>query len=265
MGNNSTSQKNVTFLTLNVLFKYDETRYTNIISLVLKSKFMLVAFQEVTPEFCQLLKANKQLMNLYEICCTTTRHDTALLVLNNLKPNFTQVPVKDRKEATDGKVPSLRNITIVEVKYGTKTLACATAHLESIFFTEEATSIKAKQITQITDILNSLKADHSFIMGDCNLTGNDFLELENVAIKDNSLTDLWLKLHPTNEDQRTEDWRKNHCTWDGANNSMVTYNEFHRPDRVLLLKNIDGISIERVIGNPCFSDHYGLSGVLKLV
>jgi len=265
----ATKVNEITFLTLNVLFQKDETRYMNIINFIVESKFMVVGLQEVTPFFHDMLTSNAKMTRLYDICYSPGRHDTALLILHLFKPKFTQVPLLHRINQDNGTSPSLRNITIGEIEIEKKKIGCATAHLESKFFTEKSTIAKCNQLKQLSEIMTNLNLDHSFVMGDMNLTGaatvDNFLQMENDGIQESGFIDMWLKLHLTDENQNTEDWRQNHCTWDCENNPLVPYREFHRPDRVFLMKNVSPHSIERVKGEPVYSDHYGLRGIIKLI
>jgi endonuclease/exonuclease/phosphatase family metal-dependent hydrolase len=239
---------------------------------------VFVGLQEVTTKFLTMLKERMfsasvgvsltllEVSDVYDISCVTSYHDSALLILKKYNPSFHLHTVVARRKGTT----STRTINIGVIEFEQMRIACATVHLESIFFTEEAITIKSQQLRQMADALESLKADGCFCMGDMNLTGknrvNDYLDREIQAIADCGFVDLWLKLHPTNEDQYSDDWKENHCTWDGANNKLVKYpNEFHRPDRLFLKKGLYGVAIERVIGNPVYSDHYGLEGLLSIV
>lgn len=294
----------LTFLTLNVLYRL-ESRYPRIIDMIAQCNATIVGLQEVTSVFHAILVASPAIQALYDVCFQLpvgSNNDTALLVKKEYSARFFQQPLFPRYHA-DGP-PAVRNATCATLSIAGQMLACATVHIESKFFNAEVTEIKCHQLYNVSQSLASTGAGHVLIMGDCNLTGDHLLQMENKGIQDAGLIDMWLSLHPTDEvhhsetlshisrlpslvytryilnlhiflvfyrvsddgqDQTSADWKDNHCTWDSARNPLVSYQgEFHRPDRVLLGPTLAPGSITRECGVPPYSDHYGLSGFVYL-
>lgn len=143
-------------------------------------------------------------------------------------------------------------------------IAVASVHLDSVFFSKNATDFKVAQLKQVCNKLNAIKPDCMLIAGDMNFTSGDQLENENAAIKSLGLSDLWKSAHTTTEDENDQSYRDNDITWDSANNPSVEYpDEFQRPDRIFmgLFKPEVKVEMERRVSSE--SDHYGLKAKLS--
>lgn len=143
-------------------------------------------------------------------------------------------------------------------------IGIGTAHLESVFFTREFTSVKAAQLGQICKTLDGMDLDCYIVAGDCNLTGGAQLKAENKSIEDLKLIDVWKFFNVTTERYDDPKYRENDVTWDGARNKNVRYQEFHRPDRVFMRcfsHKLEPASMERPVTN--MSDHYPLTAVFR--
>jgi hypothetical protein len=232
-------------------------RYARIVAHFEVSEDDVIALQEVSGPLRAAIEKSAVLLERYEFAPPRNApDDTAMLVRRSLAPTFQY----KEQVANDQR----RSVILCCLTLGQRRVCCATAHLLSKFFSVEFTAIKAAQLLQIGTELGASGAPAAFMMGDCNLTGGAMLTHENCAIASAGLSDAWLALHPTNEDQQGADWRDKHCTWD-YRNPLVKHDEYHRPDRVFLLQGLTPVAIERLVGEPTpLSDHYGLVALLRV-
>lgn len=260
------------YLTLNVLNVINRKRYNQILKLINDSNYDLVALQEVTHLFLQMLLKDESIMKRYQIPSVCNDGDqvleSMLLIKWQLRPEFRI----DRMVRHRNRV--LTSAVFDSSNNGSHRVGVTTFHMQSEFFNEQATRTKAEQLLQIRSILNHLMEEKEalfcFCLGDANLTGGSWLKMENAALEVAGLRDVWLMLNSTDENQNRSEWREYHCTWDGGRNPLVRYRgEYHRPDRVLMVES-EGFRPSRIKritcdqnGNP-YSDHYGLSGVMEI-
>jgi hypothetical protein len=123
--------------------------------------------------------------------------------------------------------------------------------MQSKFFKESYTKIKANQLKQFAAILQREGGPTSVMMhaGDTNLTGGSLLAGENTAIEKAGFVDLWPILTPgfdPTEIQTLEPFLSRDATWRAPENSMLVklhgkYTEHHRPDRFLLMGQSRGL------------------------
>lgn len=262
-------QRQLSLLTYNVWVDNDKysKNQDGLIAYFVENSFDVMCLQEVTRQFYQIIKSNASLVEQYDFVDPVAHHDAGrrfgdlLMVKKNL--HATLHSQEKLNNTTRGRYLASCSVEIDGIK-----LNIGSAHIESVFFTEESTQIKAVQFDQIAHSLSSKHSPDAFIFaGDCNLTGAECLQDEDAVIAKNALIDLWKAQHPemNENDQEDEDYRANHVTWDGANNPNVPYEEYHRPDRVFmrLFKPVVQVKkMERV--ETDLSDHYGLSVVFSI-
>ena len=206
----------------------------------------------------------------FDIFFAGGRHNTALLVRKSLNGRVSTLPLPHNAH---------RHVLLVQFSTAHGSVAFATFHLQSDFFTEKATLVKQAQLDFVADALRQTGADVAFCAGDANLTGGPhLLRLENEAIAGAKVTDAWLNLHETDESQMKLKWKLEHCTWCGRQNPLVRYrHEHHRPDRVFVVDGTRAVckTIKRVRGEDedeagdgklqrPYSDHFGLDFVIDL-
>lgn len=219
----------------------------------------------------QCLLADDALVERYAMAGSRrAHHDSALLVRKTLAPAFVVAPLAQN---------SARTVVLATFR----NCAVASLHLQSDFFTEAATAIKAAQLRDVGRLLDESGAAFAFALGDANLTGGPhLLPLENAAIADAGFRDLYAELHLLTDEQRAEsqmkkEWKETHCTWDGSHNPLVKHrHEHHRPDRVLAhgaavraerVVRVRGRETPDELGQAKFvplSDHYGLMGCVSV-
>lgn len=156
---------------------------------------------------------------------------------------------------------------------------CSNAHLDSKFYTDESTAIKAEQLKQANLFFESEDDSYfKFFVGDTNFTGRTQFENERLAISDAKMVDLWELLtpdfDPTSNDQKTFEWKTRDSTWRSPENVRteelcnIKKGEHYRLDRILVdqssmdMLDLKNSSIE-ILRND-WSDHDGLSIKLAL-
>jgi endonuclease/exonuclease/phosphatase family metal-dependent hydrolase len=261
----------VSFIQLNVLLDKNVERYERVIAMLLERMADVVGLQEVTSTFSRLLLANGRVMDSYDMRSEPRgRHDTCLLVRKSLHAAF---------EVHNLAANSARTVVLGRFVAHGRTVSVATFHLESDFFNEEAERKKGKQLRAIVKQLDATDAHTLWCMGDSNLTGGQFLALDNELVAEAGVSDAWLALHDTDENQKSKEWKQTHASWCGSENALIPYrHEHHRPDRVLLRRGgrIAHIELLRGVYLPSpehseveqlfpFSDHWGLAGRVQLV
>jgi endonuclease/exonuclease/phosphatase family metal-dependent hydrolase len=217
----------------------------------------VVGLQEVNRVAYKLLDGWRDDYIVTEPYFTVQSHTTVLMVHKRLNPTFLPMLMLPNSPSRGRHAQLAQFITPWGV------IGIATAHIESVFFSEAATRVKCSQITSITNHLVESGVDGFIFMGDCNLTQGPELTHENACIAKNQLIDLWKELRGTSDDYNDPKYRTEDVTWDYTGNRKIAHQEWHRPDRIfyrnLTNHTLQPKSIERIVNE--YSDHYGLYAV----
>jgi endonuclease/exonuclease/phosphatase family metal-dependent hydrolase len=263
----------VSFVQLNVLLDKNVERYERVLAMLLERKADVVGLEEVTSTFARMLAGSGKLMELYDMHSEPRgRHDTCLLVRKALHAKFEVYPLAANRA---------RTVVLGRFNAHGRSVAVAVFHLESDFFNEEAERRKGQQLRAIVQQVDATDAHTLWCMGDSNLTGGQFLALDNELIAEAGVTDGWLARHPTDENQKSKEWKTTHASWCGSENALIPYrHEHHRPDRVFLRRGGRVAHIELLRGTfvgatnddneqseqfQPYSDHWGLAGRVELL
>jgi endonuclease/exonuclease/phosphatase family metal-dependent hydrolase len=260
----------VSFVQLNVLLDKNVERYERVIAMLLERKADVVGLEEVTKTFARMLAGNGKLMELYDMHSEPRGgHDTCLLVRKTLHAKFEVHPLAANRA---------RTVVLGRFCAHGRSVAVAVFHLESDFFNEEAERRKGAQLRAIAQQLDATDAQTLWCMGDSNLTGGQFLALDNELIAEAGVADGWLALHPTDENQKLKEWKTTHASWCGSENALIPYkHEHHRPDRLFVRRGGRVAHIELLRGTfvntsadgheefQPYSDHWGLAGRVELL
>jgi endonuclease/exonuclease/phosphatase family metal-dependent hydrolase len=234
----------------------------------------VVCLQEVTAQWVELLE--KYLGDSYIYATgpvVSTHHDVGIWIRKDaqeVKFSVYRLRHHDR-----------RSLVVATCVLHGRNVAIATAHLQSSFFTQEATATKAVQLRQVADALTQASSQSNtglapescfkVYAGDTNLTGNHLLAQENKAIKDAGFVDVWPSTTPAFDRKELQDdvtFQRRDATWCSPENKTIfdlqktSYIEHHRPDRVLLEKRTAKRYLYRAsmdIIRTEWSDHYGVS------
>ena len=149
-------------------------------------------------------------------------------------------------------------------------VACATAHLESEFFTQEATDLKADQLRLVAARLCAIPKMQMYIFaGDMNLTGGPWLTQENDAVARAGFLDVFTQRPGFCVTENNKEWAETDATWCSPENPMIRklqniHNEHHRPDRMLLLDAGNALPVIKSshVVRKNWSDHYGIMATL---
>lgn len=251
----SEEKTTISFATRNIL-AYNENRqdWIDLLNELYQMKPDILGLQEVVKYAYKLLDKWRDEYLISDPIYTSQGHTTVLLVKKILNPILFQgFPLPDSPKRQ-------RHAFMATLDYADKRIGVATAHIESIFFTEKATQIKCNQITYITNKLMDQDIESAVFMGDCNLTQGSELVRENNCIAKNGLIDVWKELRGTTDNYDDPKYRREDATWDYTNNHKIYHQEWHRPDRIFYF-NVDSEIlvpkyIERIVNE--YSDHYGL-------
>ena len=167
-----------------------------------------------------------------------------------------------------------RSVVWAKTTVNGTTFLCTTAYMQSQFFHESYTKIKANQLKQLAAILHREGGPESVMMhaGDTNLTGGSLLVGEKAGF-----IDMWPVLTPgfdCREIQSSELFSSKDATWRSPENSMTVklnfnYTEHRRPDRFLLMgQSLSFVKIDTTKMNvirPDLSDHDVIELFLSIV
>jgi exonuclease III len=212
----------VTVLTWNVWF--DEFEYTlrcnSIFSVCKELNPDVICFQEVLPQFVDLLQSEKWTRS-YRLSTdflesSVSPYGVMILAKASLQPSFSihvLNSVMDRK------------FVAADLKVNNWHLFVGTVHLESLKFSD----LRRDQLGTISNILR--EHDNSIFCGDFNFCSyRNFIEggeLENNALQEilPDHIDMWSAFHDTDESKG--------YTYDSENNPMITHEERMRYDRIM--------------------------------
>lgn len=251
----------LSILTYNILRSNDHESFRRIIDyVIIVADADIVGLQEVPDYFYKLLIATPLIMERYTFIEPHHHHDgDMLLVKRKLSPTLYESFRLPNTSLDRHGVVAAFTINATKIVIGS-------AHLESVFFTKEATQVKCSQMTGMIEVMNAIGGDSIIMICDCNLTQGTQLPMENQCIDNNGLTDVWKLLHGTSDDYNDMNYRLNDATWDSRNPKVPTQ-EYHRPDRIFLRNNnvkqqIIPIQIDRLVSS--LSDHYALLARFQL-
>ncbi len=262
--NQAPHQKSLSLLTYNVWRDNSSNNQDRLVAFIAEKGADAVCLQEVNRKFYGKLEQNSTIKSLYDFVypnefVNNCYDGDLLLVKKQCKPTLYQ-HVRLQSSA-QSRYMSCGFFTVNGVK-----IVVGTAHLESEFFENWTTEVKARQISEIYAVLDRVRkeksADCILFAGDCNFTGTDGgqLEGENAAVEKVNLVDVWKFFNDTTDKTHDENFRERDATWDGKRNPNVKHKEFHRPDRVfmrLFSHKVTPKSMQRVVSD--MSDHYGLT------
>jgi endonuclease/exonuclease/phosphatase family metal-dependent hydrolase len=237
---------------------------------VVRTKPDVLCLQEVTSVWLTIFVKFLQDSYTYAVGkFVDQNHDVALFVRkDNANINFNVYPLVKHDR---------RSVIIARGVLNERRIAITTAHMQSDFFSERATKIKATQLKQIAGILNSDTADFEcekyacfkLHAGDTNFTGYNLLALENEAITESGFVDMWPIVTPGFDARELQDnitFQQRDTTWSSPENKTIfqlqkiSY-EHHRPDRFLIHTNSSKCNAESSVMSIIrrdWSDHFGL-------
>jgi len=247
-------ERTLSLLTWNVWFGLERPhrRWTELLAIVGSLEPDVIAFQEVTDPFLDMLRTAPWVKNGYELSDPTgasiERYGT--VIATRLPPERVEVHPLESEMG--------RKLVVVEAEAGDTTWAFASVHLESLI---ESAAVRGRQLHQIFEILSPF--EHVVLMGDLNFCSSWTGENELIPAR---FVDVWLAVRSddgftvdaeVNEMRRREVEGEKRVRFD----RILVSSEVARPLNAKLVgtKKIPGV-------RPALfpSDHFGVLGRLKL-
>ena len=245
---------NVSVLTYNVSRNGTVDAWTKILDVVAGYQADIIALQEVTNEFYQLL-INHSGFSQNDYNWSVPIFDgltnvELLLVARRLRPTpFDGVPLPRSQEGNPQQSNSDQKAYFATFVVNGNKYAAATATLESTVDT------KCQQVAFVASVFAQLQQPDSegelgtiggIFMCDCGLNGGAGAEDENICIQNTGLVDVWTTFYPSADDPN---FLISSATY-GGNNVLA------RPDRIYYYGGLVPRNIQRIVNN--LSPHYGL-------
>lgn len=259
----------LSILTYNVWTNNSESNIDSLCGYLSVCNADIICLQEVTQRFYDKLTMNhSELLEKYDFLNPPAADFWDMiacdgeLILTKKKFNATLFKPVSLEGTNQNRYFSYGKFEINGVSVG-----FATAHIESVFYKDIYTELKAKQLRQICKALDEMQVDAYILCGDINFTGGDQLQAENNCVDKLDLVDVWKELNGASDDVTDQKFRDKDATWDGLHNENIAdKTEFQRPDRVYVRffkRNIEPVAIARIETN--WSDHYGLTARFKVL
>jgi len=248
------TERSLSLLTWNVWFGLEKPhrRWTELLAIVGSLRPDVIAFQEVTDPFLQMLRAEPWVKKAYEISDprgeSIDRYGTVIVTRMPMEI----VDVYPLESDMD------RKLVVVEAEFAGASWAFAGVHLESMVESEKA---RGRQLEQIFEILSPY--EHAVLMGDLNFCAS--WPHENDRIPDDFM-DVWSAIRA--DDGFTVDAELNEMRarevegWKRVRlDRILVHSTMARPEKAELTgtKRIKGVTPDLY---P--SDHFGVTGRVKV-
>lgn len=257
----------LTILTWNVWFNLNshfEHRVLEILNISMESNPDVICFQEVIPQFIEILKKYRPVEQEYKLSSFDDDMDyfNLILVKNILSNTFSFVEFP----STMG-----RQLVSASIMLDEEIVSVGNVHLESL----NNANVRMKQLT--VSQLYQAKYSTAFLVGDFNFCSYSNFDKSEKVLENNilpqilpSYVDIWMALH-----NKLNDCISEVCmgyTYDSMRNGMINHkNERARYDRIMLRSSSwHPISIELIGEHPIDSsnlvwpsDHFGLLGTFS--